>query len=142
MEAFLLQKRVGGCSARTLQVYRWWLERVAAEMPALDDLDSLGITTWLSQIRERVKPSTTHQAFRTLRTFVRWLVAMGVCKTNPMATIIVKVPKTLPCMPSEEELRAVLKVCPKTADGMRLRLQWRKVARGTGPIFPRHEEKG
>jgi hypothetical protein len=34
-EAFLLSKRVGGCSGRTLTAYGYWLHRLPAEVTAL-----------------------------------------------------------------------------------------------------------
>ncbi|HXX39175.1 MAG TPA: phage integrase N-terminal SAM-like domain-containing protein [bacterium] len=88
VDAFLLQKQVGGCSARTMGTYRWWLDRIAADMSTVADLDTLGITTYLAKLPARgMKPSTVHQAYRALRTFIRWLLMMGLLKTNPLAPI-------------------------------------------------------
>ncbi|HEV2359896.1 MAG TPA: phage integrase N-terminal SAM-like domain-containing protein [bacterium] len=74
--AFLLQKQVNGCSSRTVAVYKWWLDRLVAAVPDTTVLDSVAMTRFFAGLRERgVSPSTVHQAFRTLRTFTRWLIA-------------------------------------------------------------------
>ena len=70
---------MGGCSERTVAVYRWWLDRFRARM----DNDSSGVdaavvTGFLAALRERgVAASTLHQAYRTLKTFMRWLLVTG-----------------------------------------------------------------
>ena len=76
VEALLLQKQVNGCSSRTVAVYKWWLDRLAAVVPDTAALDSVALTRFFAGLRERgVSASTVHQAFRTLRTFTRWLIA-------------------------------------------------------------------
>jgi len=39
-EAFRLQKQVNGCSPRTVEVYRFWLDRLAAVIPDTTGLDT------------------------------------------------------------------------------------------------------
>ena len=69
-QAFLLQKQVGGCSAKTVRVYTFWLDRLVAAIPAVDALDPLTLTRFFAQLRERhLKPTTVHRAYRVLRTF-------------------------------------------------------------------------
>lgn len=76
-QAFLLQKQVGGCSAKTVRVYTFWLDRLATAIPAVDALDSFATTRFFAQLRERhLKPTTLHQAYRVLRTFFRWARAL------------------------------------------------------------------
>jgi hypothetical protein len=77
-QAFLLQKQVGGCSAKTVRIYTFWLERLAVAIPANDALDPLALTRFFGQLRERhLKPTTLHQAYRVLPTFFRWARGNG-----------------------------------------------------------------
>ena len=120
VEAFLLQKQVNGCSARTIQVYRWWLDRLAVTVPDTARLDVLALTRFFAALRERgMSASTLHQAFRTLRTFVRWLIARGIIRQNPLDGLVILMPKTLPAVPTDEELVGVLHACDRGAMGRR-----------------------
>ena len=121
-QAFLLQKQVGGCSAKTVRVYSFWLERLVTAIPAVDGLDPLAVTRFFAQLRERhLKPTTLHQAYRVLRTFFRWGRAMGVITSDPLAGLTMRTPQTLPTVPTEEELRAVVRCCNLTPEGRRNR---------------------
>jgi site-specific recombinase XerD len=114
-EVFLLQKQVIGCSSRTVAVYKFWLDRLVAVVSDTAALDSVVMTKFFASLRERdVSSSIVHQAFRTLRTFVRWLSATGALRRNPLNGLDIGTPKTLPAVPSEDELTAVLMACPKT----------------------------
>lgn len=75
-----------------------------------------------ASLRERgVSASTYHQAFRTIKTFVRWLIAIRALRLNPLDGLAVRTPKTLPAVPTEEELAAVLRACSESAEGLRNR---------------------
>lgn len=118
----MLQKQVGGCSAKTVRVYTFWLERLAAAIPAIDALDPLALMRFFGQLRERhLKPTTLHQAYRVLRTFFRWARAMGAITGDPLAGLAMRTPQTLPMVPTEEEVRAVLARCDVTPEGRRNR---------------------
>jgi len=122
-EAFLVSKVVGGCSERTVGVYRSWLDKFRAhvgEDPAA--LDSVAVVQFFIDLREHgLSASTVHQAYRTLKTFTRWLLATGVLRGNPLAGLSIKMPSILPEVPTEDELRAVLACCPPTLVGARNR---------------------
>lgn len=121
-EAFLLQKQVNGCSVRTIEVYRFWLDRLAAVIPDTAALDAIATTKFFVSLRERaVSASTYHQAYRTIKTFVRWLIAIRALRVNPLDGLAVRTPKTLPAVPTEEELAAVLRACLDSAEGLRNR---------------------
>ena len=52
--AFLLQKQVTGCSSRTVAVYTFWLDRLAAAVPdtaALDSVSPGGVKPCLFSLR-------------------------------------------------------------------------------------------
>jgi site-specific recombinase XerD len=120
VEAFLLQKQVNGCSPRTIAVYKWWLDRVAAVVPDTSAVDLAAMTRFFAGLRERgVSPSTVHQAFRTFRTFTRWLIATDALRRNPLDGLEIRTPKTLPTVPADEELNAVLRSCPNSPAGTR-----------------------
>ncbi len=65
--------------------------------------------------------SRQHQAYRTLKTFLRWCNEAGMLTEDPLRGFTMRTPKTLPDVPTEEELRAVLAVCPDTLWGIRNR---------------------
>lgn len=118
---FVRAKRAAGCSGRTLQVYEFWLVRLRAQVgDDVSALDAAAVTRLLADLRERnLSASTVHQAYRTLRTFTGWLVGLGALAQDPMAGLRVKMPVTLPPVPTAEELRAVLGCCPDTFEGRR-----------------------
>jgi integrase/recombinase XerD len=121
-DAFLLQKRVSGCTDATLRAYGFWLERLSAEAVKVTCLDAVALTRFFSGLRERgVSSSTIHQAYRTLKTFCRWCIASGTMAANPLAGLRIRTPKTLPQVPTEDELRAVLACCGETFEGRRNR---------------------
>lgn len=118
---FVRTKRAAGCSARTIQVYKFWLVRLRAQVgDDVSALDAAALTRLLADLRERnLSASTVHQAYRTLKTFTGWLVGVDALTHNPMAGLRVKTPATLPPVPTSEEVRAVLGSCPYTLQGRR-----------------------
>ncbi len=119
VEAFVLTKQVAGCTARTLQTYRWWLDRFAA---AVAEVNPITVRAFFARLQERgLSSSRQHQAYRTLKTFLRWCVETGLLADNPLRGFSMRTPKTLPQVPTEEELRAVLAACPDSLEGARNR---------------------
>jgi len=119
IEAFLLTKQITGCTARTLQTYRWWLEHFVATVP---DVASLTVRTYFARLQERgLSVNRQHQGYRTLRTFFRWGVDAGTLIENPLRSFTIRTPKTLPNVPTDDELRAVVLACPDTPEGTRNR---------------------
>lgn len=119
IEAFLLSRRVGNCTERTLATYKDDLLRFART-----DGMSLGCTSpvvqgYLTSLRDQIKPITAHQHFRVLRTFFGWCVETGLIGKNPMRGLTVKVPKSLPRVPEDEEVSRLLGACPDTFEGRR-----------------------
>jgi site-specific recombinase XerD len=117
VDAFLLTKRVAGCTEATLRIYSWWLRRLLTDAP---EVGALAVRTFLSGLQSR-SVSLQHQAYRTLKTFFRWCVETGSLAENPLRGFTMRVPKTLPYVPTEEELRAVLAACSETLEGIRNR---------------------
>jgi integrase/recombinase XerD len=117
VEAFLLTKRVAGCTAATLQVYAWWLRRW---LTMGEETSPLAIRRFFAGLQDR-SASTQHQAYRTLKTFFRWCVDTESLADNPLRGFAMRTPKTLPDVPTDDELRAVLMACPNTLEGMRNR---------------------
>jgi len=50
---------------------------------------------------------------------IRWCVEIEVLRENPLRGFVMRIPKTLPSVPTEDELRAVLAACPETLEGTR-----------------------
>ncbi|HLW49248.1 MAG TPA: tyrosine-type recombinase/integrase [bacterium] len=116
-EAFLLTKRVGGCTAATMRIYGWWLGRLQADT---SEVTPLSLRTFFVGLQHR-SASHQHQAYRTLKTFFRWCVETGALADTPLRGFTMRTPKTLPDVPTEDELRAVLTVCSETLEGVRNR---------------------
>jgi len=115
----LLTKRVAGCTDETLRCYSWWLRRLLAEAP-IPTL--LTVRSFFARLQERgLSPSRQHQAYRTLRAFFRWGVETGVLTEDPLRGFKMRTPKTLPQVPTDDELRAVIAACPTTLEGLRNR---------------------
>ncbi len=119
-DAFLLMKRTNGCTEWTLTTYEKWLPLLAAAYPSVNDLDPLSLTTFFSELRARhLAPVTVHQAYRHIRAFLKWLMLMKVITEYPLAGVEMRTPKVLPTVPTDEEIRAVVKACPETMTGRR-----------------------
>jgi site-specific recombinase XerD len=117
VDAFLLTKRVAGCTAKTLQVYTWWLSHLLAEVP---DVIPLAVHGFFAGLQHR-SASTQHQAYRTFKTFFRWCVEVGTLTETPLRGFTMRTPKTLPDVPTDDELLAVIAACPDTLEGTRNR---------------------
>ncbi len=118
-----MSKQVGGFSERTAGVYRFWLDRLRAH--AGEDLAAFNVATvaaFFARLRERsLSASTVHQAYRSLKTFTRWLQATGALGRNPLSGLSIRTPATLPQVPTEDEFRAILTCCLSTLEGTRNR---------------------
>jgi site-specific recombinase XerC len=67
------------------------------------------VVRFFAELRERGQSaSRVHQAYRTLKTFTRWLQAAGALRGNPLAGVSIRTPNTLPQVPTDDELRPVL----------------------------------
>jgi integrase/recombinase XerD len=121
-DSFLLMKRTNGCTEWTVKTYEKWLPPLAVACPTVADLDPLALTTFFSGLRARnLGMVTVHQAYRHIRAFVKWLMLMKAVREYPLAGVEMRTPKTLPTVPTDEEIRAVVKACPETVTGRRNR---------------------
>ena len=91
VEAFLLTKQVAGCTQATLRTYRWWLERFLAAIP---EITPLAVRTFFANLQSR-SPSHQHQAYRTLKTFLRWTIETGVLREDPLRGFVMRTPKKI-----------------------------------------------
>jgi site-specific recombinase XerD len=100
-----------------LDTYRWWLDRFGVGVP---DVNPITVRGFFARLQERgLSASRQHQAYRTLKTFLRWCVETRVLTENPLQGFSMRKPKTLPNVPTEDELRAVVAVCTETLEGGR-----------------------
>ncbi len=125
VEAFLRSRLAIDCSPKTLRIYtdnliRFWGTIAAA---TLGSIDRARVEDYLTTLQGRMKPISVHQHYRTLRTFFRWCVSVGHLQVaeNPMNEIKMKVSKTLPNVPSNEDVRRLLAACDDTFEGWRNR---------------------
>lgn len=111
VEAFLLSKKVSGCTDWTLTIYRGWLDRFAQTENA-SALDSVAVTRFFAGLRSLdMSANTIHQAYRTLKTFLRWCYDTGTMQHDPVRGFRVRLPRTLPTVPTDEEVQRVLACC-------------------------------
>ena len=99
------------------------LQRCANVLGArgLQDFTPLGIQHYLTGLRETMKPVSVDHYFRPLRTFFRWCVEVGLLSENPVRGIVIRVPRTLPRVPEDEDVIRLLRACPQTFEGRRNR---------------------
>ncbi|HXF81633.1 MAG TPA: tyrosine-type recombinase/integrase [bacterium] len=115
----MLTKRVAGCTEATLRSYTLWLHRLLADVP---EPTPLGVHGFFARLQARgLSPRRQHQAYRTLKTFFRWCVEARALQENPLRGFTMRTPKTLPDVPTEDELRAVLVACREDFHGVRNR---------------------
>jgi len=120
---FLQSRDAIGCTSATLRTYQADLE---AFYGASGILDAAGLTrevleAYLVGLRSRMKPISAHRHYRVLRTFCRWLVRTARLSVDPMADLTMRIPQTLPRVPSDEDVRRLLVACPRTFEGERNR---------------------
>jgi len=130
IEAFLLSRRVGNCSSRTLEIYAANLGRFQRTIgvSTLEEIKPLAAQHYLTGLRERMKPVNAHQHFRTLMTFFIWFLEAELLQASPMRGLKMKPPKTLRRVPEDDHVRRLLRACPDTFEGRRNRgmvaLRW------------------
>jgi len=121
---FLRSREAIGCTAATLRTYRvelaWFLRTIGSGR--LADLTTEAVERVLVDRRTQVRPISAHRTYRTLRTFCRWCARTGRIPGDPMAGIRMRTPKTLPRVPTDDDVRALLAACPATLEGRRNRL--------------------
>jgi hypothetical protein len=67
VEAFVLQKQIGGCSPRTIETHRYWLDPLAKAVPDTAGFDSVALMRFFASLRARqrpLSPNTIHQGLR------------------------------------------------------------------------------
>jgi site-specific recombinase XerD len=123
--AFLRSREATGATAATLRTYTAELFRFAraAGVETLTDLTVEIVERILADRRAQVRPISAHRTYRTLRTFCRWCVRTGRLSADPMIGLVMKLPKTLPRVPCDSDVRALLHACaPTTPEGRRNRV--------------------
>lgn len=109
-EAFMLSKKVGGCSDTTLASYRLWLRRFQESMDGVPTV--LAVQRFFADLHTRgLGPQSLHDAYRRLRAFLRWSASIGELPDGLMTGLQIRTPKTLPWVPTEDEVRTALKHC-------------------------------
>jgi len=122
VDAFLLSRSVGGCTSRTVGLYREVLRPfVTAAGPNLSDCTTLTVQGYLSTLRGRVAAVTAHLHYSKLRAFFAWCVEAGLLAQHPLRGFTMKAPKLLPRVPEDEAVRRLMRACDETFEGRRNR---------------------
>jgi site-specific recombinase XerD len=82
---------------------------------------SLGVQRYLTSLRETMKPVSVHHHFRALKTFFNWCVETGLLLETPMRSITMRIPRSLPRVPDDQDVRQLLHTCSQTFEGRRNR---------------------
>lgn len=113
-DLFLAEKSMMGCSARTLALYRYYLDKFHAADPIPSSQDTLRL--WLSRWPN---PRTRHCAFRIAKTFIRWLASRGDC-ADWIAGFAIRCQTAAPHPTlSVAEFERIAAIMPATPQGIR-----------------------
>ncbi len=119
-EAFLLSKQVSGCTEATIMTYRLWLRRFKDTVSGKPDV--LAVHQFFAKLQENgLGPQSLHQGYRRIGAFLRWCSNVGELPGDLMRGLRIRTPKTLPQVPTEEELRKALQLCSHSQIGRRHR---------------------
>ena len=123
LEAFLLSRHVNNCSPRSVEGYAGTLKRFATTLGIQDlgGVTSLGIQRYLTCLSQTMKPLSVHHHFRPLKTFLKWCVEGDLLSENPTRGIAIRIPRTLPRVPEDDDVRRLLQTCSQTFEGRRNR---------------------
>ncbi len=119
-EAFLVSKKVSGISANTSSSYEMWLRDMTA---CVGHPDPLEVQCYISSLRERgLAEGSVHKSFSVARTFFRWAAATGAIAADPLKGFTMRLPKTLPHIPSDREIVAAVEHAGASVVGLRNRV--------------------
>ena len=119
VDAFLLSRRIANCTAETLRTYETHLRRLAR---SVSDPTPGAVGAYLHGLRDTMRPISVHKHYRTLRSFFGWAVEAGLLAANPLRGVTMRLPKTLPHVPEDQDVRRLLGACSDaTFEGRRNR---------------------
>jgi site-specific recombinase XerD len=121
---FFQAKAASGRSPKTVKIYWYWCKALAEQFPDLDGLrDPNAAVQFFARLRlQGFSPNTLHQAYRSLRTLFTYLRKTGAIDFDPLKGIdSMRTPRTLPQVPSKDEINAVLAACSHKLTGRRNR---------------------
>lgn len=75
----------------------------------------------MNGLRGRMKPISVHKHYRSLRAFFVWAVGVGVLGESPLEGFRMKLPRTMPRVPQDSDVRALLGACGNSWEGKRNR---------------------
>ena len=109
---FLRSLRERNASAHTIKAYSGDLEKFAAYVgdAGWKQIDHVRIRGFLSQLYDQgLSKTSVARALAAVRSLYRWLAREGVVEQNPAALVATpRLPKTLPRVPTIEEMNTVL----------------------------------
>jgi site-specific recombinase XerD len=121
---FFEAKAASGRTKKTLRVYWYWARQLARQFPDLDGLrDPSAAVQFFARLRQRgMSPNTIHQAYRSLRTLFVYLRKTGAIDFDPLRGVdTMKTPRTLPQVPSKNEINLIIAACARNLTGRRNR---------------------
>jgi integrase/recombinase XerC len=111
---------VAGVSRNTATSYEQWLKDMTASVSRPDPLE---VQRYIASLRGRgLADSSVHKAFSVARTFFRWAVATGGIAQDPFKGFTMRLPKTLPHIPSDREIVAAVEHSGAGVVGLRNRV--------------------
>ncbi len=119
VDAFLTSRRVAGCSPSTLDIYQANLGRFRRSVRRTD---AAAVHRYLASLQDGgLSVSSVHLHVRNLQTFFRWAVSTGMLPRDPLAGFRMKLPRSLPRVPEDADVSALLSACRDDFAGSRNR---------------------
>ncbi len=118
VEDFLLSKKVERLSEHTLEISRLWINRFLGEVSRPDHgLTALQfVADWQAK---GLEPSTLRRGVSAISVFLEWCFSNGTISRNPLRDFHIRLPKTLPTVPTDDEVKSLVAACGRDPLGLR-----------------------
>lgn len=121
VESFVLSRDLMGCTPKTVKMYRDVMRDFLRSSPGWP-VTVLDVQKYVGSMKTRgLKPYTINGRLRAMRAMCSWANQAGLLADNLGKAVRFKTPKTLPPLPTQDEVVRILRVAPKTWEGMRAR---------------------
>lgn len=97
----------------TIAIYRIRLQALVEYAPSVNDINHFVATRYFNDMMDRgAKSISIHQAYRTLRTFARWLFEQELVEANPLAKLKPpKVDRPQKIAPTDTAIKKLIDAC-------------------------------
>jgi site-specific recombinase XerD len=122
VESFILSRDLMGCTPKTVKMYREVMRDFLKSSSPGWPVTVLDIQKYVGGMKSRgLKPYTINGRLRAVRAFTSWALQAALLPDNPGKAVRFKTPRTLPSVPTQDEVMRVLRAADKTWEGLRAR---------------------